>query len=82
MAMDYLCVSHRETDGPGTTVTSRTASSAVTDNLKNRRKESMSVLRWKKAYEMQLPEIRRRLSTKKTSFSGLSGNGAITLVQL
>ena len=64
----------------------RSRESSVVDLLDEAQKEptrktSVS-LRWKKAYEKQLPEIRRRLTSKKKNFAGLSGNGAITLVQL
>ena len=38
--------------------------------------------RWKKAVEKQLPEIRRRMTAREKTFPGLSGNGAITLVEL
>lgn len=38
--------------------------------------------RWKRAYDKQLPEIRKRMSMKEKTFPGLSGEGAITLVQL
>ena len=38
--------------------------------------------RWKKAYDNQLPEIRKRISMREKTFPGLSGDGAITLVEL
>lgn len=38
--------------------------------------------RWKKAVEKQLPEIRRRMTAREKTFPGLSGNGAISLVEL
>jgi len=36
---------------------------------------------WKKAYEKQLPEIRKKVNMAK-SFAGMRGNGAVTLAQL
>lgn len=38
--------------------------------------------RWKRAVEKQLPEIRRRMTAREKTFPGLSGNGAISLVEL
>ena len=38
--------------------------------------------RWKLAVEKQLPEIRRRMTAREKTFPGLSGNGAISLVEL
>ena len=38
--------------------------------------------RWRRAIEKQLPEIRRRMTAREKTFPGLSGNGAISLVEL
>lgn len=38
--------------------------------------------RWRMAVEKQLPEIRRRMTAREKTFPGLSGNGAISLVEL